>query len=72
MTVLFIDFKVYSAFGLNFLFWYIAIAVVMPFIYLVYTTIMAKEKEDYTFMSRVTKFLMLAGVLSMTFIFLKF
>ncbi len=72
LALSFIDFKVYRTFGLNFPFWYIAVAVVLPFIYLLYTTIKAKEKEDYSFMSRVTKFLMLAGVLSMTFIFLKF
>jgi 4-hydroxybenzoate polyprenyltransferase len=58
--------------GIRFVFWYLVIAVVLPFIYIGYVTIVAKKKDDFTFMSKIAKFIMLAGVLSMFLIFNRF
>jgi 4-hydroxybenzoate polyprenyltransferase len=68
LAIVYIEYKVFVYFGINFLFCYIVFAVILPFIYLAYATIRTKVKEDFSFLSKVTKYLMLAGVLSMIFI----
>jgi len=46
-------------------FLYFCVAVQIPFIYLIVKTYKAKEKEDYRYLSNLTKVIMIAGVLSM-------
>ncbi len=56
--------------------WYIImyslIALVFPLFWLLYKLYIAKQSEDYHRMSRIIKFIMLAGILSMLFFFLRF
>ncbi|MFA5782416.1 MAG: geranylgeranylglycerol-phosphate geranylgeranyltransferase [Bacteroidales bacterium] len=54
---------------LKIIFWYLNIIVIIPFIYMGYIIYISKNKADYGFLSNVAKFIMLAGVLSMTLIF---
>jgi len=72
LTIAYLSYYAYTLLILRTIFWYIIIALILPFIYLLYVTIVAKHKEDYAFMSKVAKYLMLAGVLSMTLIFIKY
>ena len=69
ITLIYICYLAHGLHSLRFLFWYVVIAVVLPVIYMVYITITSKKKEDYTFLSKVAKFIMLAGILSMIPIF---
>jgi 4-hydroxybenzoate polyprenyltransferase len=65
-------FKVFGMENMKILFWYMIIVVIIPLIYLGYVIVIAKNKSDFTFLSSITKFIMIAGVLSMLLIFLKF
>lgn len=65
-------FKIFLAGTMVVLFWYILITVILPAFYLGYVIIVAKNKSDYTFLSSITKFIMITGVLSMLLIFIKF
>lgn len=51
------------------IFWYILLLLVLPFIYMIYIIIIAKNKNDYSFLSNITKFIMVSGVASMALIF---
>lgn len=53
---------------LDYLFWYFMIAVQPLFIYLFIHLLKAKEKEDFHFMSLISKIIMLAGILSIQLI----
>lgn len=55
--------------GLTLIFWYILILLVLPFIYMIYIIVIAKNKNDYGFLSNITKFIMVSGVTSMALIF---
>jgi len=50
---------------LSLIFWYLMIAVQSLFIYLLYNTFKAREKENFHFLSNTTKIIMVAGILSM-------
>lgn len=54
--------------NLDYLFWYFLIAVQPLFVYLLIHLIKAKEKEDFHFMSLISKVIMLAGILSIQLI----
>jgi 4-hydroxybenzoate polyprenyltransferase len=56
------------AMHLVFVFWYLIIVVIIPFLYLAYMILVSKNKNDYAFTSNITKFIMVAGVLSMLLI----
>ncbi len=62
-------YKTYMMPDMLILFWYIIFALIIPFIYLAYLTFIAKNKNDFSILSKITKFIMLAGVLSMILIF---
>ena len=62
-------YKTYLMPDMLILFWYIIFALIIPFIYLGYLTFVAKNKNDFSFLSKITKFIMLAGVLSIILIF---
>lgn len=53
---------------MDYLFWYFMLAVQPLFIYLFINLIKAKEKEDFHLMSLISKFIMLAGILSIQLI----
>jgi 4-hydroxybenzoate polyprenyltransferase len=65
----YISYKTYTQLHLHLLFWYLVVVVIVPLLYMAYVVIVAKKKEDYSFLSSVTKFIMLSGVLSMLLIF---
>lgn len=70
VTVLsYISYKAYLLPNMKFIFWYLLIAIIVPFIYMGYVIVVAKLKEDYSFLSNIAKFIIVAGVLSMTLIF---
>ncbi len=50
---------------LTMFFWYFVIAVCLPFLYMGYISIIAKNKSDFTLLSGIVKFCLLSGVLSM-------
>jgi len=54
--------------SLDYLFWYSMVALQPLFIYLFIHLIKAKEKEDFHFMSLISKIIMLAGILSIQLI----
>jgi 4-hydroxybenzoate polyprenyltransferase len=68
----YLTFKVYGIDNMRLLFWYMIVVILIPLIYLGYVILVAKNKSDYTYLSSITKFIMIAGVLSMLLIFLKF
>jgi 4-hydroxybenzoate polyprenyltransferase len=47
----------------NITFWYFSIALIIPFLYMIYKTIIAKSKKEYHFISQLLKVIMLAGVM---------
>jgi 4-hydroxybenzoate polyprenyltransferase len=49
-------------------FWYLIFVVQIPFLFLVYKLLTASQKEDYHFLSNLSKLIMLAGILSMQLI----
>lgn len=49
-------------------FWYLLVVVQIPFIFLIYKLIAAQEKEDYHYLSNLSKMIMFAGILSMQLI----
>jgi 4-hydroxybenzoate polyprenyltransferase len=49
-------------------FWYLLLVVQFPFLYLLYKLAKAIDKEDYHYLSNVSKMIMLAGILSMQLI----
>ena len=54
---------------LTIVFWYINIALIMPLLYTAYVIYVANNKADYTFLSGILKFIMFAGIFSMTLMF---
>lgn len=54
--------------NLAYLFWYSMIAIQPLFVYLLVYLIKAKKKEDFYFLSKVSKMIMLAGILSIQLI----
>lgn len=52
------------------LFLYLVLAVCLPFIYMAYLSFIAKTKSDFTLLSNVAKYCLVAGVFSMFIIFL--
>lgn len=68
----YLAFKVFGIDSMRVLFWYMIAVIIVPLIYLGYVILIAKNKHDYTLLSSITKFIMIAGVLSMLLIFLKF
>lgn len=54
--------------SLDYLFWYFMIAVQPLFVYLFIQLLKAKEKEDFYFLSLISKIIMLAGILSIQLI----
>ncbi|MFH0866408.1 MAG: geranylgeranylglycerol-phosphate geranylgeranyltransferase [Bacteroidota bacterium] len=54
---------------LTLIFWYVILMLIIPFIYMMYLILKAKNKPDYNFLSNITKFIMIAGVASMALIF---
>ena len=71
-ALLYISYKIYFIQNLKMLFWYVNIAVIIPILYMGYVIIAAKNKDDYSFLSSIIKFIMIAGVLSMILIFYRF
>ncbi|HNW98876.1 MAG TPA: geranylgeranylglycerol-phosphate geranylgeranyltransferase [Bacteroidales bacterium] len=51
------------------IFWYILLLLVLPFVYMIYVVIIAKDKSDYSFLSNISKFIMIAGAASMALTF---
>ena len=75
ITIIGISYVLYEIYFMQFLkilFWYAIIFLLLPFFFMVYTIITAKNKEDYSFLSSIIKFIMVAGVISMILIFYKF
>jgi 4-hydroxybenzoate polyprenyltransferase len=68
----YISYKAHQQQALQFLFWYLIIAVIIPILYMGYIVVVAKNKDDYSYLSSITKFIMLSGVLSMILIFFRF
>jgi len=58
--------------GLHIVFWYLVFPVQALLFYLIFWVNKAKAKKDYTFISTITKILMLAGILSMQVFYLEF
>jgi 4-hydroxybenzoate polyprenyltransferase len=60
----------YFAFAMHWIYisCYLVIVVIIPFIYLIYMIMISRNKDDYSFLSNLTKFIMVAGVLSMLLI----
>ena len=54
--------------NMDYMFWYFMIAVQPLFVYLLIHLFKAKEKEDFHFMSMMSKIIMLAGILSIKLI----
>lgn len=52
----------------EFISWYLVLVVIIPFMHLTYMILISKNKNDYSFLSNLTKFIMLAGVMSMLLI----
>lgn len=71
LSIISLGYVTYLAYSrdLPLLFWYILLLLILPFIYMVYIIVKAKNKEDFSFLSNVTKFIMVAGVASMALIF---
>jgi len=44
-------------------FWYLTVALIMPFLFLIYRIVIAEKTADYHFASKLTKFIMLFGIL---------
>lgn len=53
-------------------FWYFLLLVQLPVVYLIYTLLTAKAKNDYHYASLLTKLVMLTGILSMQVVSLNF
>lgn len=49
-------------------FWYLLFVVQIPFIFLIYKLSVAHDKEDYNYLSNLSKLIMLAGILSIQLI----
>ncbi|MBE9468075.1 MAG: geranylgeranylglycerol-phosphate geranylgeranyltransferase [Bacteroidetes bacterium] len=47
----------------NITFWYFSLALIIPFIYMIFKIIIAKSKKQYHFISQLLKVIMLAGVM---------
>ncbi|MFH1161550.1 MAG: geranylgeranylglycerol-phosphate geranylgeranyltransferase [bacterium] len=58
--------------GLAGLFWYLAVAVQLPALFLIITVIKAEKKQQFRFASGISKLIMLTGILSMIFISFRF
>jgi 4-hydroxybenzoate polyprenyltransferase len=63
----------YFAFAMHWIYisCYMIIVVIIPFLYLIYMILISRNKSDYSFLSNLTKFIMIAGVLSMLLISFK-
>jgi 4-hydroxybenzoate polyprenyltransferase len=71
ITIISLGYVDYIAFTkqLTLIFWYVLVLLVIPFIYMMYIILKAKNKTDYSFLSNITKFIMIAGTASMALIF---
>jgi 4-hydroxybenzoate polyprenyltransferase len=58
--------------GLSMVFWYLMIAVQPLLLFLLYYTVQARVREDFRFVSNVSKIIMLAGILSMQLFYISF
>ena len=47
---------------------YLVLVVILPFLYMIYMIVKSRNKDDYSFLSNLTKFIMVAGVMSMLLI----
>lgn len=56
--------------NLSLFFWYFVVAVCLPFLYMSYIAFIAKNKSDFTFLSGLTKFCLISGVMSMLVFYL--
>lgn len=53
-------------------FWYLAIAVQLLFVFVLYYVVTAEQKKDFHFLSNAYKLIMVAGILSMQLIYISF
>jgi 4-hydroxybenzoate polyprenyltransferase len=58
--------------GLPMVFWYLMVAVQPLLMFLLYYTIQAKVREDFRFVSNISKIIMVAGILSMQLFYISF
>jgi 4-hydroxybenzoate polyprenyltransferase len=64
----------YIAFTMDmtYIFFYLIAFLIIPFFYMAFVIIRAKNKKDYHFLSNMTKFIMISGVISMAVVFTLF
>ncbi|NTW31531.1 MAG: UbiA family prenyltransferase [Bacteroidetes bacterium] len=55
-------------YNLKIVFWYVNITLILALIYTTYVIYVAKNKDDYTFLSGLLKFIMFAGIFSMALV----
>lgn len=67
ITIVVLTFVLYNIYVRNFMliFWYLLITVELPLFYMIYKLFKAENKESFSFLSGMTKIIMLAGILSM-------
>lgn len=58
--------------NLMFVFWYLAVAVLLLFFFVFYQLVMARSEKDFHFLSNAYKLIMLAGILSMQLFYISF
>jgi 4-hydroxybenzoate polyprenyltransferase len=60
----------YFAFAMHWVYisCYLILVVIIPFLFLIYMILTSRNKDDYSFLSNLTKFIMVAGVMSMLLI----
>jgi 4-hydroxybenzoate polyprenyltransferase len=58
--------------GLPMVFWYLMVAVQPLLMFLLYYTVHAKVREDFRFVSNISKIIMVAGILSMQLFYISF
>ena len=71
LLLFFVQIKCFQT-GYKLLLWYFLIAIQIPFIYLVCKIYKASKKQDYSFLSTLYKIIMLAGILSMLLLYIRF
>jgi 4-hydroxybenzoate polyprenyltransferase len=57
------------SFHFTIIFWYLILLLILPYIYIMYILLKAQEKSDFSFLSNLMKFIMVAGVASMALVF---
>lgn len=70
LTIILLSYTMLVLYRLNLMmvFWYLAVTVLLPMIYLIYRTFKSNTPEEYHIMSNICKIIMVAGVLSMQLI----